>query len=275
MALRSHEASSALATVDKFHDAMRVLSRRGGAAQGRDSGGAAHAPSDRVPQSDLEREARATDALVPAHRARRSRRAGRPALTPAARRLRALLVLVAVAVATLVGAVVGPWWLLLPHLVTDVLLLGFLCWLRSQAVAKEEREWRRAMGEAVPAPASTSVRVAAPPAAVAAAAPPVRVAGIPDRMPSRAQLHAAAQRLVVVPAARAEAVPQVRGAQGEPWQPVPVPVPTYVSAAAAPRRVLDLTRPGAASSPSSERPLGVDESGSELDHILDRRAVGD
>ena len=333
MALRSHEASSALATVDKFSDAMRVLSRRGGAARARGGpalqaedgraaqaeGGAAPGASGRplaydpVPGSDplpgsdalsgsdalpgpdplsasvwapasaavpasepvpeprsLRR--RSADALDLRRQRRRARRADRPALTPAARRLRALLVLVALAVVTLVGAVVGSWWLLLPHLVTDVLLLGFLCWLRSQAVAKEEREWRRAMGDPLPAPVSTSSRPVAPPAARTAA----RVAGIPDRMPSRTRLAAAAHRLTAVPAARVEDVPQVRGAQGEPWQPVPVPAPTYVSAPAAPRRVIDLTRSGAGAMVSgAERRLATDEAAPELEHILDRRAVGD
>jgi hypothetical protein len=48
------------------------------------------------------------------------------------------------------------------------------------------------------------------------------------------------RREVVVPAARQAPVP-ARGAQGEPWQPVPVPTPMYVTAPRAPRRVVDLT----------------------------------
>jgi hypothetical protein len=285
VALRSHEASSTLATVDKFHDAMRVLSRRGGAAQGRGSGGAAQgrgsggAAQGRGSGGAAQgggRGGAATGAEGPATAGDAApSRPGRPGPTPAVRRLRALVALVVVAVATLVGALVGSLWLLVPHLVTDLLLLGFVCWLRSQAVAREEREWRRAMGERRPVAPSTSVRVQPSRAATPAGAPPLPVAGIPDRMPSRAWLDPAPARLVAVPAARTEASP-VRGAQGEPWQPVPVPVPTYVSAPAAPRRVLDVTRPSAAASLSSaERSLGIDDSGPELDHILDRRAVGD
>jgi hypothetical protein len=294
VALRSHEASSALATVDKFSDAMRVLSRRRGAAQGGGSRGAAQgggsrgaaqgggsrgaaqgggsrgavrAPNDAEGQTGVDAPASTPESAAECTR--------RPGPTPAVRRLRALVALVVGAVATLVGALVGSLWLLVPHLVTDLVLLGFVCWLRSQAVAREEREWRRAMGERRPVAPSTSVRVHAPRGAAAVVAPPVRVAGLPDRMPSRASLDPAPQRLVAVPAARIGATP-VRGAQGEPWQPVPVPVPTYVSAPAAPRRVLDLTRPAAAASLSSaERSLGIDDSGPELDHILGRRAVGD
>ena len=37
MALRSHEAASALSSVDRFHDAMRVLSRRQPAPRSRDA----------------------------------------------------------------------------------------------------------------------------------------------------------------------------------------------------------------------------------------------
>ncbi|MCW2615144.1 MAG: hypothetical protein JWN08_2138, partial [Frankiales bacterium] len=93
-------------------------------------------------------------------------------------------------------------------------------------------------------------------------AAPGRVAGIPDRMPPRP----------------APLEPAVRGAQGEPWAPVPVPLPGYVTAPKAPRRVLDLTRPGEWSDgvSAAERELGIDDRGPELDEILEqRRAAGD
>jgi hypothetical protein len=70
-------------------------------------------------------------------------------------------------------------------------------------------------------------------------------------------------------------VPPARGAQGEPWQPVPVPIPMYVTAPRAPRRVVDLTVPSQAETlAAAERSMGIDDQGPELDHILDRRAVG-
>ena len=78
----------------------------------------------------------------------------------------------------------------------------------------------------------------------------IHVAGVPDRMPPRPRpLHgpmtAPAAAPLPVPAARVEPVrpaARVRGAQGEAWSPVPIPVPTYLSAPPAPRRVVDLTR---------------------------------
>jgi hypothetical protein len=59
---------------------------------------------------------------------------------------------------------------------------------------------------------------------------------------------------------------------------VPVPTPTYLSAPAAPRRVVDLTRPGAYADglADAERELGIVDEGPELDEILERRrAVND
>ncbi|MCW2681884.1 MAG: hypothetical protein JWM62_3285, partial [Frankiales bacterium] len=100
---------------------------------------------------------------------------------------------------------------------------------------------------------------------------PAHVAGIPDRMPPRPMPLAA-------PAARYDELPAARGAQGESWSPVPVPTPTYLSAPTAPRRVVDLTSPGAYADglADAERELGIVDEGPELDEILERRrAVND
>ena len=91
IALRSHESSSTASTVEAFHDAMRVLSRR--------------EPVVRV----LEPGAAAPEPAGP---------------TPAARRRRLLAGLLAFAVATLVGALVGPTWVLAVHVATDLLLVA-------------------------------------------------------------------------------------------------------------------------------------------------------
>ncbi|MCU1587806.1 MAG: hypothetical protein JWN31_1299, partial [Frankiales bacterium] len=62
---------------------------------------------------------------------------------------------------------------------------------------------------------------------------------------------------------------------GAPWSPVPVPPPTYVGKATAPRRpprVLDLTKPGewtATLEGEEQVDMTADEQG--LDEILDRR----
>ena len=277
MALRSHDSGRALSTVDKFHDAMRVLSRRDGL--------------------DREPVAEPTPEVEPVAR----RVAPRVSISTAARRRRVLLVLSGLALVLLAAGVVGPRWLLALHAVADLLLVAYVGYLRHQTVLRAEREWRDALGERVPLqtaaklprpavrpvdvlPAALARPAAARPAAARpaaarpavsrpaarAAAPasvryaaPGRIAGIPDRMPARFD--------------RPEVLP-VRGAVGEPWAPVPVPLPGYVTAPTAPRRVLDLTRPGEWSDgvAAAERELGIDDQGPELDQILEqRRAAGD
>jgi hypothetical protein len=265
MALRRHDASN-LGTVDKFHDAMRVLSRR----DGRQERAAARVEAD-VEPAPAGRLAGARARLAD----RRADRTDRRPLTPAARRRRLLLGLLAVSFATLLGGLRGPLWLLAPHAVADLLLGGFLVHLRRTAIARAEREWRSSMQQRrTPRPRPAEVEIPLQPAAPVLRAP-VHVAGIPDRMPARPlPLGAPA----AAPAARYEEPPAARGAQGEAWSPVPVPTPTYLTAPTAPRRVVDLTRPGAYADglADAERELGIVDEGPELDEILERRrAVND
>jgi len=218
----------------------------------------------------------------------------------AARRRRVLVGLAVTALALLVAGLVGPRWLLGVHALADLLVVAYLAHLRHQTVLRHEREWRDALGERVPLgraeagrppavrmpasggragtrAASGSARVLTRPATRAVgsatvrhAAPP-RVAGIPDRMPPRVPSAADLVAAQAVP-------PPVRGAVGRPWEPVPVPLPGYVTAARAPRRVLDLTRPGEWSDgvAAAERELGIDDQGPDLEEILERRrAAGD
>jgi hypothetical protein len=271
MALRSHEAASALGTVDRFSDAMRVLARRSSASE-------AHAEAE-------------ADAPTARRRAPAAPPRTRTGPTPAARRRRAVGVLVLLAVGALVGGILGPVWLLGVHALADGLLLAVFLWLRSQAVLREERAWRAAMGDRrsgrASQPWSPLEELAAAPVA-----PHVAVYGVPDRMPARREIastdsvfdqyadapsrpRTAPVRPAVVLAPAAQ-VPPARGAKGEPWQPVPVPVPTYVTAPRAPRRLIDLTAPSPASAlASTEHSIGIDDQGPELEHILGRRAVGD
>ena len=267
MALRSSEAVSAQGTVDRFHDAMRVLSRRGSAPA------AAPATAEEVPA------AAAPGPEVPPRT--------RTRLTPAARRRRDVAVLVLLAVGSLAGGLLGPVWLLGVHLLADGLLVTGFLWLRHQAVLREERQWRTAMGdrrsERTSEQWSPLEELAPAPAPV-----PVAVYGVPDRMPARREIVSTdsvfdqyadvPSRSRTAPAAVPAPAPQVpaaRGAQGEPWQPVPVPVPMYVTAPRAPRRVVDLTAPSPTQAlASAERSLGIDDQGPELEHILGRRAVG-
>ena len=277
MALRSHDPGT-LGTVDRFHDAMRVLSRRDSVPRPVPPTGEAAepAPDDAPPATVV---APPTPDGVPAQGTPSVQRRGPSAAT---RRLRALLVLLVLAVGTLVAGVLVTPWVLVAHALVDLALVGFVCWLRSRAIARAEREWRIAMGERRPTSRTARVGVLLPeldeadePAAASSVrVAPGRVAGIPDRMPSRWDLDPA----LVPPQADEPDVEQVaaRGAQGEPWQPVPVPVPTYVTAARAPRRVVDLTRVPSEALVHAERSLGIDDRGPGLERTLDRcRAVGD
>ena len=275
MALRSHDAGSATRTVDKFHDAMRVLSRRAAAPQAVGShkvGPAAQA-------------AQQSPAPVGA------KQSGSPAMSPAspgrsmaARRRRVLLVLVVAALMSLVGAAIRPGWLSAPALALNVLVVAYVVQLRRHAALRAERDWRRALGDRVPAPARRPARLAPQAAAAPGSArvvrhpmryaTPAHVVGIPNRMPARPVVDPTwVAPAAPVPAAASGRPAPARGAQGEPWQPVPVPKPTYLTAAAAPRRVLDLTRPGEWSDgvAAAERDLGIDDQGPDLDDILERR----
>lgn len=119
MALKSHDSAASLGSVDRFSDAMRVLSRR--------------TPGDR------------REVVVP----RRS--SGVPAgPTMAERRLRTLLTLGGVALVTLGLALFGSTLMLVLNVVCDLLLVGFVVHCRRQAVLKAQRAAR--MPSAMPAP---------------------------------------------------------------------------------------------------------------------------
>jgi hypothetical protein len=288
LALRSNETTNVLGTVDKFHDAMRVLSRRQPAPRSRDAG--QPGVPTRVPGPGLD-PGPGTPARVPTHRrtsavassahpatsapaSPSTSRAGAEAdsahrrAAAAARRAKLLMGLAGAAVLTLVGAATLSLWWLLPHLLIDLLLVGLVVHLRAVAQARAAAEQRVAEALARERAASRAAEAAARSVEVRRPVPVVRrpvqilVAGVPDRMPPRPR-PLTAPAPIPVPAARHEE-PQrparpVRGAQGETWSPVPIPAPTYLSAPTAPRRVVDLTRSGGhpQRGPSSEPEVGL------------------
>jgi hypothetical protein len=252
MALRSHDTTTSLSSVDRFSDAMRVLSRRDALARLRER--AVEVPEH---EPDLEE-------LLELERAHR------PGPSLAQRRRRVLLALVTLAVSALAGGLLGPAWLLGAAGGFAALAVAYVVHLRRQAVLKEQRAARRA------APARRPAQRPAPRPVQPHRG--VRIAGIPDRLPARpapldVPLPAGAKRYD-------EPVP-VPAAVGGAWAPVPVPVPTYVTAPAAPARpptVLDLTKPGRYSEAlrEAEQRLGIRDDGPALDDILERRrAVND
>jgi hypothetical protein len=129
MALRGHESASSLSSVDRFNDAMRVLSRR-----------------------DSSRSV-----VVP----RRPLGAPRTAHTVADRRRRTLLVLLGTSLISLGLSLLGLPLMLGLHVVCDLLLVGFVVHLRRQAVLKAQRQARDRRRQAtVPAQRRRPPRVA-------------------------------------------------------------------------------------------------------------------
>jgi hypothetical protein len=164
------------------------------------------------------------------------------------------------------AATLTTWWLLDPHLLVDLVLVGLVVHLRAVAQARAAAEQRIAEALARERAASRAAEAAARSVEVRRPVPVLRrpvqilVAGVPDRMPPRPRPLTPP---VPTAAARQEEPARparpVRGAQGETWSPVPIPAPTYLSAPTAPRRVVDLTRSGAypQRGPSSEPEVGL------------------
>lgn len=306
MFLRSHDAAAAHRSADRFGGAMRVLSHRTDGEQGaprRVAGSVLLSQFEPSPgrvevarawlgrlrewSSDVAARLRhvlsgALTRLVAVRRAPAAR-AARPASSvsrassaspascagpassaspassagPAVRRRRTLLVLLVLALAALAGGVLGPPLLLGAHAACDLLVAAFVVHLRRQAVRRAAQARRR------PARPVVAQRPA-----------PLRVAGVPDRMPAR-------PAPLAEPAVRAEDMVRADDpAESGTWEPVPVPAPMYVgksTAPSSPRRVVDPTRPGQWSA-GLQVGDGVEslENSAELDEVLDRRrAVND
>jgi hypothetical protein len=228
--LRRHDEVVESRSVDRFQGAMRTLSRRGPGGDRREVLVPRRGATRAVPDGAAARLSAATVA--------------------AARRRRIGLVLTVLTVLLAVLGAVGVlrWWAALVPLGLLV-LFGLTVRMgarrararelaaRRARAARARRERREAMADvASPAYVAPLGRVArdelfdqAAPDAMVAASPPEPVA------------PAAAVAAVPEPAEFYDAVAQ------RVWDPVPVPLPTYVLAPKAPRsvRVIDLTRPGA------------------------------
>jgi hypothetical protein len=285
MWLNRHELDDASRSVDSFSAAMRVLSRRGPGAGSRryvvmprreDWG----LTVDNHPDAQLTRHSSA-----PGYRPDRQARLIR-------RRRRTTLALLGVTTALAVAALIGltSWWFALVLLLVTA---GYLVHLRGAAIRARQRRDRR-VARTVRARGATDLDEV----------PPSRRAE-----PATAETLDAPIGDGVLPAPAVSAAGTENGSR---WEPVPVPLPTYVSkpvaqrpASAAPRAdvesgTIDLTRPGEWSAVHDpQQRVVLDETGSsriaasprvaaaaartaaefdddELDIILERRpAVGD
>jgi hypothetical protein len=117
MALRSHDSSTSLSSVDRFSDAMRVLARR--EQQGR---------------------SRARTFVLPPKPAGEAK----PPVPLAVRRRRVLLSMLGLSLVLLVLAVLGSTSAIAGHLLVDVLIATYVGHLRRQAIRKAERQVRAA-----------------------------------------------------------------------------------------------------------------------------------
>jgi hypothetical protein len=210
MWLRRHDEASESRSVDRFEGAMRTLSRRSGSADRREV---------LVPR-------RASVALrpdgVPAPDAR---------AVAAARRRRTSLALLGLLLVTVGLGMLGvlPIWLVVVPL---LLAVGF-GW--QSHVATQQASARATAARRARAAQSRRLREESVEA---------RLAGRPARRPATAAVVEPVVA-VVEPAVVDE---ELYDAVAEHvWDPVPVPLPTYVTAPKAPRsvRVIDLTKPGA------------------------------
>ena len=145
MALRSHDTASSLTSVDRFSDAMRVLSRR---EERREERRAVVMPRRPAVEVDLP-----------------------SAPTVAERRRRTLLVLLGTALLSLGLSLFGVPLMGALNVLCDLLLAGFVVHLRRQAVLKAQRAARQ-RSRRVPAPVAEVRRAPG-------------ITGIPDRMPRR------------------------------------------------------------------------------------------
>lgn len=291
MLLRRHDVSVESRSADRFATAMRILSRRSAPTTDRRYI-VVPRPSvpltRRTPAASVASRSAAARGGTAAQRARPPS-TGRASL--AARRRRVLLGLVTIAFGGLVGALlVAPvWWSV--QAAADLLIAAFVVHLRREAIRARARS-RAALRRRVPVP-------------VAAVDERPAQAGPVTAGPVAAAPGAAAPASAGPESARTVELTSYTRDGG--WQPVPVPVPTYVTAPRAPApeqpapasvpakpaatsqgprqpRIVDLTRPGAWSAAE----LGIDltdtDDGFELlaaeDHALDdilesRRAVND
>jgi hypothetical protein len=304
MWLNRHDADNASRSMDTFSTAMRVLSRRTPAR-----------PDRRfvvMPRRDswgltVDNQPDVTGRRLPGVFRKRGAglTTGRARLL--ARRRRIALLFAALTIGFAVSAVVAgtSWWL---ELAADLGLAGYIVHLRNEAIRSAEMRRRRLARAAREAGAWAPSEVPA-----SRRESPL---GRRDRVDAGlgAGFGAAAGVASGAVAASASVSASASGTEnGSRWEPVPVPLPTYVSkpvvarpAAAAPKAdvesgTIDLTRPGAwIDSQVDVRHLLLDETGSgtisasagaagasrsravvdvqddELDIILERRrAVGD
>lgn len=261
MWLRRHDEVSESRSVDRFQGAMRTLSRRGGWGGDR----------------EVVMPPRPEGHLVPD--------GARPIDTsPSARRRRALLVLLSVCLAAAVAALTGvlhAWVAVLVALV----VFGFAARGRVVAQREAQRQVAARRARAAAARRRRDARVEAELAQVRRSA--VR-AGLAQAAPAAGTVAAdvAADVAATDVAPDVASQPLYDAVAERVWEPIAVPLPTYVTAPKAPRsvRIIDLSQPGAwtsgrlpepAEGDAAEAPAARDDSIVTGELLVERRAVND
>lgn len=275
MWLRNHDTASENRSVERFGQAMRVLSRREQAALD----ARRRAEQVTTPVQPRDEAAPVRPARTETRRSRpstRDRRPARPPRTLAQRRARTLGVLAGLTLLLTLAVPISPlpWWAPLPVL---ALLVAFVVHLRVQAIQKQRRR--------APGARRRPQRPDAHPAAEEAAAQPAP-AHATDEHSESGFVSGPSRAVTVETKGRTSAQgvtfeePATEGEDA--WNPNPLPLPTYVTApkAVRPIKVIDLTTPGAWSSGrllddglGEEDLLAAEVASDELDALLEHEAV--
>jgi hypothetical protein len=265
MWLRRHDEATETRSMDRFQGAMHILSRR-------------PASAERPSRADVAGDRR--EVLIPRRPKTRTVPDGAqaalasPASVAARRRMRVSMVLAALVPFVLILGLVHlvPVW---AAAIPLALLVAYLLQVRHTVRAAQAREFvdRRARASAQRAARMAgaverqSSGVAAGRAGLAVPVPsaveeffdaeaPVSAPRVPAQVAAAVAVETAVAAVAVEPGVVEVAV-EVGAVEAEDgfydavaervWEPVPVPLPTYVSAPKAPRsvRVIDLTKPGA------------------------------
>lgn len=237
MWLRRHDEVSESRSVDRFQGAMRTLSRKGSGAVGdrREVLRSRRTPATTARPDHL-------PVPVPV-----------PSSSAAVRRRRSLLGLAGLLLVVVLLGFVGvlPWWVLVLPVALGAAFVGgsrLAAQRRSARELQARRDRAAAARRQRDAAVASRHRRSSRTTAGAATVPGSRV--------DPAASSAAAPLSAAPVAPTVEAAPVVAAVGSEPlydavaehvWEPVPVPLPTYVTAPKAPRsvRVIDLTEPGA------------------------------
>jgi hypothetical protein len=252
MWLNRHDAANASRSMDTFSTAMRVLSRR--QQSGNNSGGQRYVVMPQRENWGLTVDNRPDSRPASKAQLRKAQKAFRGKAGLIERRRRLGIGLVTLVMVTAVVSVLGytPW---LANGIADVLAVLFVVHLRGQARRAQQFTSRRS----------------AQPAAVADAG----FAGRTSRTAAYRRPAAGIEASIRAGYAEEQAVVSASAAgtaNGSRWEPVPVPLPTYVSKpvvkrpaarVSTPVPVVDLTKPGGWTDGDIDvRHLLLDETGS-------------